>query len=432
MDITDDDIIPVLLEQIKHSPRDEKWGELLSCAESSCVSASQSLKIYEAAIRCFPNTPGIQVAHMTKALSRDSGCSTDQLEELFYSYLNSRSVALCSLYISFIRERYPASLNQQTYSFILDLVGQETGSHHLWSQYLDILEESGDYETLRKALHEIVTAVPLQYLSDFWERLQAFESKQHPITSEETLAQLTPAHADALFACYEYLAHLEILYPPPILGPLEPTTSIDTLRLPASPAASVPNAPLVRKWKAYLKWEENDPLNLRENNKMAYNNRMRNAYRKANTRMRYMAYEWYKSNGHEHEALATLSEGIEGNRESLFLNFALADALMQRGDIRLAKRVYDDLLLTLRTMLKLHHANVGPSNELGMTYIRYMQFSVQTGGICAAQAVLEQAIRDSPLTPGSVYEEAANLFQTESRFQSLTAAQPDFNNSGMC
>jgi cleavage stimulation factor subunit 3 len=145
---------------------------------------------------------------------------------------------------------------------------------------------------LRNALHEIVTTVPLEYLYEFWDRLQDLEHERHMSTSAETLARLTPAHADAQFACYEYLAYMELLYPLPLVGPLEPASSSDAWCLPASPASSVSDAPFVRKWKAYLKWEESDPLNLRETSKMAYINRICSAYRKANTRMRFCQELW--------------------------------------------------------------------------------------------------------------------------------------------
>ncbi|KAK7019363.1 mRNA 3'-end-processing protein rna14 [Paramarasmius palmivorus] len=280
---------------------------------------------------------------------------------------------------------------------------------------------AGDYQALRKTLHEIVTTVPLEYLPDFWDRLRNFEREQHMDTSVETLARLTPTHADALYTCYEYLAHMEVLYPPPLLGPFEPASCHDTLRLPASPAASVSNAPFVRKWKAYLEWEESDPLNLRETDEMAYITRICSAYRKANTRMRFcpelwhMSYEWYKCIGNEHEALLTLSEGINGNRDSLLLNFALADTLEQRGDIQLSRRIYDDLLRTFRTMLKLRHSNAGSSKEFGSIYVRYMHFALRAEGICAVQAVFKQAELDGPLL-GTVYEEVADLEQNLGAF----------------
>jgi hypothetical protein len=55
MDVTADNIHDLLV-RIKYSPRDENWGYLLSHAESDSVSVGESLEIYRAAVRCFPNT----------------------------------------------------------------------------------------------------------------------------------------------------------------------------------------------------------------------------------------------------------------------------------------------------------------------------------------------------------------------------------------
>ena len=64
------------------------------------------------------------------------------------------------------------------------------------------------------------------------------------------------------------------------------------LVLPRVPTFSQNERALVGAWKAYLKWEESNPLELDEKDKVVLIQRVQAVYRKAVIRMRYFAEIW--------------------------------------------------------------------------------------------------------------------------------------------
>ncbi|KAF4584749.1 mRNA 3'-end-processing protein rna14 [Pleurotus pulmonarius] len=87
--------------------------------------------------------------------------------------------------------------------------------------------------------------------------------------------------------------------------------------IPIPPRVS--NRALVGTWKAYLKWEESDPLEMEEKDKASLITRIQSVYRKAAIRMRYypriwfLAYSWIASVGKDNEALSILKAGLKAN-----------------------------------------------------------------------------------------------------------------------
>ncbi|KAK7017899.1 mRNA 3'-end-processing protein rna14 [Paramarasmius palmivorus] len=412
----DNDIeIDGVLQRLKNNPRDDMWGHILTWAEQADTATSKSLRIFESALECFPNTPAIQVAHLKKTQAHDSPYTKEEVERLFRNYLNFPSVALCNLYVSFMRGQSAYSA-QSTYRFVLDLVGQEAESNGLWAQYLDSLEAAGENQIFRETLHEVVK-IPLTDLPHFWSRLQLFEHRYHTMTAKDTLVQLEAAHAQALMVRLQLQHYMQVLYPRPVHDNQHIDYSSDTVWLPAPPLASVSNGQLVRKWEAYLKWEESDPLRLRESNMMAYKTRLRSAYLKANVRVRFspelwlMTYKWWQKVGDDNEALLRLREGIQGNNASLLLHFALADTLEGKSDFDQARQAYEELLTIFRTALSdcpvVGRADI--SKDFGLVYIMYIRFTFRTEGRTAAQAVFSRAINDSTLLPWLVFEEVAKM-----------------------
>jgi len=81
--------------------------------------------------------------------------------------------------------------------------------------------------------------------------------------------------------------HMKILFPsqqshdgqPPLVSPRVPTFTQS-------------ERTLVGAWKAYPKWEENNPLELDEKDKSVLIQRVQAVYRKAMIRMRYFAEIW--------------------------------------------------------------------------------------------------------------------------------------------
>ncbi len=64
------------------------------------------------------------------------------------------------------------------------------------------------------------------------------------------------------------------------------------LFLPSLPRFDESERSLVGKWKAYLKWEESNPLEIQEKEIGTLFTRIQSAYRKAVIQMRYYAEIW--------------------------------------------------------------------------------------------------------------------------------------------
>ena len=101
------------------------------------------------------------------------------------------------------------------------------------------------------------------------------------------MGDLSPAHMQARAVLRGMDKHMKILFPSQPSYDGHPP-----LVLPRVPTFSQSERALVGAWKAYLKWEENNPLELDEKDKGALIQRVQAVYRKAVIRMRYFAEIW--------------------------------------------------------------------------------------------------------------------------------------------
>jgi cleavage stimulation factor subunit 3 len=102
------------------------------------------------------------------------------------------------------------------------------------------------------------------------------------------MADLSPAHMQARAVLGQLQKHLGPLFPP--LPPLTPTRP--ALFLPSLPTFNPPERALVGAWKAYLKWEESNPLEIEEKDRATLIGRIQHVYRKAVIRMRFYGEIW--------------------------------------------------------------------------------------------------------------------------------------------
>lgn len=167
-------------------------------------------------------------------------------------------------------------------------------------------------DALRKVYHRAVQ-IPLEGVETLWQELESFENNLNRITAKKFMTDLSPAHMQARTTFRQLTNHVGALFPPP--------TSLNRseLVLPALPTFNTSERTLVGKWKAYLKWEESNPLELEEKDRSILVSRIQSVYRKALIRMRYypeiwfMAHTWLNSVGKHDEALTILKAGIEAN-----------------------------------------------------------------------------------------------------------------------
>ena len=176
-------------------------------------------------------------------------------------------------------------------------VGQDKESGDIWNDYIQFLkagevrlfisciwveltysgqatttwEEQQKMDALRKVYHRAVQ-IPLDNVERLWQELEAFEVNLNRITAKKFMADLSPAHMQARTVLRQLTNHLSALYPP----------SSNDIFLPPLPRFDASERTLVGKWKAHLKWEESNPLEIEEKEKATSITRIQEAGLEAN------------------------------------------------------------------------------------------------------------------------------------------------------
>lgn len=102
------------------------------------------------------------------------------------------------------------------------------------------------------------------------------------------MADLTPSYMQARTVLRQLQKHMSYpLFP----NPSQSSSSRPVLFLPA-PTFDHKDRPFAGAWKAYLKWEESNPLELEEKDKATLITRIQGVYRKAVIRMRFYSEIW--------------------------------------------------------------------------------------------------------------------------------------------
>ncbi|GLB33223.1 putative suf-domain-containing protein [Lyophyllum shimeji] len=463
---TEYDQLRAELRERPHNP--EAWRRLIDNAENS-GEIEKIRESFDALLQQYPNTSSAQIRYIGHFLEDPS--TWTEAEALFKKFLIiSPSVDLWRFYLTYVRrvntDPTTRDIVRKSYEFALNYVGQDKDSGDIWRDYIQFLrageatttwEEQQKMDALRKVYHRAVQ-IPLENVESLWQELEAFENNLNRITAKKFMADLSPAHMQARTTLRQLVNHVSALYP----APPPATANRPELILPSLPTFNAAERTLVGKWKAYLKWEESNPLELEEKDKAVLISRIQNVYRKAVIRMRYyteiwfMAYTWTNSVGKHDEALAILRAGMEANPSSFLLTFAYAEALEARKEFEEVHHVFDKFLAVLRTNLEALEERSKATDtslssngfvtaaaatttvteggtqstsssfntqvsedkppktselaerrtEYGLAYIVYMRFGRRAEGVKSSRAIFGKARKDR-WTPWEVYEAAA-------------------------
>lgn len=140
-------------------------------------------------------------------------------------------------------------------------------------------------DSLRRVYQRAVQ-IPLENVQKLWEDYESFENGLNRTLAKKFMADLSPSFIQARQVLRELRNHLH---------PLWPQGSMSDILLPTVPTFDASERALVGKWKAYLKWEEANPLLLEDKDKPTLIARIQMAYRKAIIRMRYYPEIWQVS-----------------------------------------------------------------------------------------------------------------------------------------
>ncbi|KAJ2911679.1 hypothetical protein MD484_g8737, partial [Candolleomyces efflorescens] len=426
-----DALVSELTSKSPHNPAG--WRRLISLATNSGqISKIQSA--YDKLLKQYPNTCSAQIAYISHFLEVEA--TFGEAEKLFIKFLrDSPSVELWQFYLTYVRRRNLGSKTRDTvgeaYKFALKHVGQDKDAGQIWHDYIQFLkaedpsstwEKQRQTDALRKAYHQAVQ-IPLDNVERLWSDLAAFENDLNSITAKRLMADLIPSYTKARTALRPLTNHLHALYPPS-----------QGLFLPSLPTFDATERNLVGKWKAYLKWEESNPLGLE--NKETLIKRIQRVYRKAVIRMRfypeiwYMAYHWTNSVERPDDALLILRAGIDANPASNLLTFAFVEAKEQRNEYAEVHTAFEKLLHVQSKILDGLEKNPNADNhefngtqpssqstnisssqqsiiktppiielqerrvEYGLVYILYMRFARRAEGLQAMRKAFAKARKD--------------------------------------
>ncbi|KAF5390357.1 hypothetical protein D9757_002906 [Collybiopsis confluens] len=446
--------------RLRENPYDtEAWQQLILEAEES-GNLDSIRAAYDALLKQYPNAPSAQLRYITHFLNNQRTFA--EAEALFKRFLKvtSPSVNMYRYYLTYIR-RINAGTDTQSretirksYEFTINSIGSDKDSGDIWCDYIAFInsgensstwEEQQKMDMVRKAYQRAVQT-PLDNVEKLWSDYESFEVKLNRITAKKFMSELSPAYMQARSVGRDLTKHVSALYPPE--APL-PANAKPDLVLPVVPTFSIAERQLVGKWKAYLKWEESNPLMIEEKDKKDLHNRIQLVYRKALVRMRFypeiwfMAYNWTHGVGKHDEALYLLKAGLEANSSSFLLTFAYAEALEVRKDYAQVHMTYSDFLEVQRKLLEGLVTRVDLSKEkktpelgdtddsivepdppadtalaaLGddfedrkkeyaLTYIMYMRFARRAEGVKASRSLFGKARRDK-FASWEVYEAGA-------------------------
>ncbi|KAG6837133.1 hypothetical protein H0H93_014038 [Arthromyces matolae] len=435
------DSITAELQQRPNNP--SGWKRLIDLAENS-GDLDKIRASFDALLQQYPNTSSAQIRYIGHFLQDPSTFS--EAEDLFKKFLvKSPEVELWKFYLVYVRRvnTGPSTRDavRKSYEFALNHVGQDKDSGEIWKDYIQFLragdasttwEEQQKMDALRKVYHRAVQ-IPLEGVETLWQELESFENNLNRITAKKFMSDLSPAHMQARTTFRQLINHTASLF----TSHVSSAFNRPELELPALPTFNTAERSLVGKWKAYLKWEENNPLELEEKDKSTLVARIHSVYRKALIRMRYyaevwfMAYTWLNSVGKHDEALTILKTGIEANPSSFLLTFAYAEALELKKDfaeteeaLNAANAPADPPPATNgtepATQTQPQTSSSGASDdkpkkptefserqsEYGLAWIVYMRFGRRAEGIKSSRAIFGKARKDK-WTPWEVYEAAA-------------------------
>ncbi|WVO12857.1 hypothetical protein L204_100465 [Cryptococcus depauperatus] len=242
-------------------------------------------------------------------------------------------VSIWMAYLHYIRRQNPLSGGasndtvrttiSQAYEFALQECGFDRESGEIWDEYIKFIasgsatnqwETQAKNDNLRKVYRRAVV-IPLNNIEALWKSYDTFETTLSKLTSKKFLAEKSPAYMTARTA----LRELRIL-----------TDRIPKRTIPPRPTFTEQDRQSVGAWKAYLKWEENNPLVIEE--PAVLESRIGYALKKCLSDMRHFPELWYYASayyskiGKNDQAVEILKHGVEACPKSFLLTFALAEA----------------------------------------------------------------------------------------------------------
>ncbi|CZS92531.1 related to mRNA 3'-end-processing protein rna-14 [Rhynchosporium graminicola] len=372
------DRIGLLEDRVKEDPRGDidAWVSLIS-EHRKRNKLDDARAVYERVLKVFPQAAELWVAYTEMELENDNFSAAENI--FGRSLLTVANVQLWLVYLNYIRRRNDLtndttgtarSTVSQSYDFVLANIGIDKDSGRLWQDYIQFIrgapgqiggsswQDQQKMDQLRKAYQRAVN-VPMSSLNILWKEYDQFEMGLNKITGRKFLQEKSPSYMSARSAN----TALESI-----------TRSLNRTTLPKLPPApgfegDQDYLQQVQLWKAWISWEQEDPLVLKDEEPELYKQRVLYTYKQAVMALRFWpeiwveAADWCFNNGMEKDGDSFLNDGLLANPESCLMAFKKADrieftlstgesdkSLAERGS--LVRAPFDTLLDTLYELAK--------------------------------------------------------------------------------
>jgi cleavage stimulation factor subunit 3 len=266
------------------------------------------------------------------------------METLFdKSLLKVLNVDLWLLYINYVRRRYNMQSGDvqqhykvvnEVFNFALKTIGMDKDSGKVWLDFIGFVksgpgtlgggswQDGAKADVVREAYQKAI-AVPTEAVTQIWRDYDAFETSLSKINGRKHLQERSASYMTARQAYHQLnnitngLRRSTQPQLPPVLGYQGDVEFQEQIAL----------------WNAWIDWEKDDPLVLKDEDPSAYQGRVLYVYKQALMALQFWPVMWYSAadfcfeNNLTSEAVTFLEQGIAANPESPLLACKLADRL---------------------------------------------------------------------------------------------------------
>lgn len=362
-----------LLARVEQEPRDaEAWLTLLADAEARLAEGDdatwgidQVRETYDKFLAIYPHAAKQWQGYIDLELSLSNFA---QVEQLFTRCLRSTpSVSLWKSYLSYTRRVNPLpaasssedgqspvrKLIEDAYEFAVNHIGMSRDATEIWQEYIKFVKErdaktpwlSGQKMDDLRRIYQRVVGIPISGVEQVWRDYDQFENGLNKVTAKKFLAERSAAYMTARSALREMRSLVD-----PLHRPLLPRLPVWVTQPSPDPAEVARDRQRLEAWKAYLEWEESDPLELTEIDRDSLKKRVDVAYAKATMHMRFYPEIWWmasrfaEKSGYAEEAVHWLTEGLKACPDSYLLGFARIEQAEARNQSAQAPPIFESLL----------------------------------------------------------------------------------------
>ncbi|KAK3715587.1 mRNA 3'-end-processing protein rna14 [Vermiconidia calcicola] len=338
------DKVGQLEDRIKEDPKadTEAWRELIKHYREK-GQLDNARRMYTRFFEVFPTAAQVWIEYVQMELAENN---LRNVEQIFgQCLLNLPNIDMWTTYLDYLRRIHPLindpdgakrGIISQAFEVLLEHVGIDPESGKLWRDYVDFIkggpgtmggtgwQDAQKMDMLRKVYQKAIR-IPHSELTKLWKEYDNFEIGINKTSGgRKFLQEQSPYYMTARTAKTQLDYKIE---------------GLDRMSLPVLPpvygcAGEDEFATQVEKWRAWLEWEKEDPLVLKDEDIAAFRKRVVYVYKQATMQLRFYPQIWFEASvwcveqgtpEMEKEGEEFLTRGMEACPESVLLALKKAD-----------------------------------------------------------------------------------------------------------